>query len=557
MPTTETHTIQTAKLQLHFANRDQAYDRQTEVLNVFKEKVLPELEQEFERFAIPGQVIRLDQLKLNIGNLLPQNLGKSFEEKVIQELRVQLRREVEKAKKALAGGDIQPIVLQRVDQLISFIRLGRLGWEQKAGEFDPVKWMDQVLKEAPEAFQLRLKASLSYQGVAARIVRQFRSDQVDQILDLLRPGLGSLMPELIRSLQAVPVLNTLFDLRGRKPLQFVHEYIFSLAVGPQTLFHGMVQELGLRKDTRIHEQVRSSIPQSISIPLLSTGVLWGLLRNQGGFKSIPVDGADPVPVLERLLPGLLSEVSPDPILRLAAKDPDFANTLLKAIGDSIALPAPPAIGRVLEVAVGNLEEGDRRKEIGEELEVFLELPLEEEAIEDQPLKKVKAEEEYVFLEQAGLVLLNPFLPTLFERMGWVENEAFVGTAERESAVHLLGYLATGRTNLNEAELVLEKLMCGMELEDPLDTVVSFEQTQLDEAEDLLRSAIGYWEKLGKVSPEEFRDTFLAREGKLTPTGDGWHLKIERRSFDILLQFIPWGYGIIRFPWMAKMLHVDW
>lgn len=562
MTSPETHIIQTAKLQLHFANRDQAYDRQTEVLNIFKEKVLPELEQEFERLSIPGQVIRLDQLRLDLGNISPVNLGKEFEEKVIQELRTQLRREISRATVALDDTGMRPLALHRVDQLIQFLRQGRLGWEQKASGFDPVSWLDFVLEHAPQEFCLRLKSALSIQGVRARLVRQFDLNQVDQILDLLRPGLGKLVTQSLAQISAQPLLINLLDLGSRKSQVLIREYFLSLSVGPDQIFRGFIEELGLGLDIDLHKAARSGIGSSQLQGSLVTGLIWSLLRTQGdgGFERIPKSGEGLSSILELLLPRSEGQSDLGPLLAAIDNSSEFGLAFVKAIRVRINSSQGIDLGRIVKDAIADLDaDGANKSELTALLNSLDNVPVEQkENKEENPvLEKAEPNENYIYLEQAGLVLLNPFLPTLFERLGWIENEAFVGVVERELAVHMLGYLATGRVDLNEAELVLEKVMCGMEIDEPIDAEITFTQSQLAEAEELIQSAIDYWEKLGKVNTEEFRNTFLVREGKLSPAGDGWNLKVERRSFDILLQFIPWGYGIIRFPWMNKMLHVDW
>jgi hypothetical protein len=87
--------------------------------------------------------------------------------------------------------------------------------------------------------------------------------------------------------------------------------------------------------------------------------------------------------------------------------------------------------------------------------------------------------------------------------------------------------------------------------------VALPENVLAEAETLVQSAVHYWDKLGKVSTESFRQTFLQREGVLRPTASGWQLKVNRTGVDILFEFMPWGYGIVRLPWMRTLLSVDW
>ena len=48
-----------------------------------------------------------------------------------------------------------------------------------------------------------------------------------------------------------------------------------------------------------------------------------------------------------------------------------------------------------------------------------------------------------------------------------------------------------------------------------------------------------------------------RRGALRPHEEAWRLTVEPGPFDMLLDRIPWGYGLLKLPWMAQVLHVDW
>ena len=74
---------------------------------------------------------------------------------------------------------------------------------------------------------------------------------------------------------------------------------------------------------------------------------------------------------------------------------------------------------------------------------------------------------------------------------------------------------------------------------------------------LLQSVISQWKVLGNTSIEGLRESFLRREGVLE-----WHeeqtlLRVSPKSFDMLLDSIPWTINLLKFPWMDKPLHVNW
>ena len=57
--------------------------------------------------------------------------------------------------------------------------------------------------------------------------------------------------------------------------------------------------------------------------------------------------------------------------------------------------------------------------------------------------------------------------------------------------------------------------------------------------------------------EELRGSFFIREGKLKTADLGWHLTVETMGYDMLMNTLGWGLSPIQYPWMEKMLWVDW
>jgi hypothetical protein len=162
--------------------------------------------------------------------------------------------------------------------------------------------------------------------------------------------------------------------------------------------------------------------------------------------------------------------------------------------------------------------------------------------------------EGVFIDCAGVVLLHPFLPRLFERLGLVADDRLL---QPDRALALLHFLATGQSSAPEHALVLSKLLCGMEPSDLAGAPVELSEADRTEAEDLLQAAIAYWPAIGQTTLDGFRGNFLVRPGKLSKRGDDDLLQIEKQGWDILLGQLPWSIGVVRLPWMRRMLWVEW
>ncbi len=163
----------------------------------------------------------------------------------------------------------------------------------------------------------------------------------------------------------------------------------------------------------------------------------------------------------------------------------------------------------------------------------------------------------LYVNQAGLVLLHPFLRFYFEAVGLCSGESFQDESTQQMAIYLLHYLATKQTNVPEYELVLPKLLCGWSLNEPV-VQVDLPDTALREGENLLQTAIDYWDVLKSTSPDGLREGFLQREGKLTRSGENnWKLQVEQQAIDVLLSRLPWGLSMVKLPWMDGLLIVEW
>lgn len=161
----------------------------------------------------------------------------------------------------------------------------------------------------------------------------------------------------------------------------------------------------------------------------------------------------------------------------------------------------------------------------------------------------------IYIDNAGMVLLHPFLPRFFDTLGISIGEEIV---QPDRALSLLHYLATGQITAPEYELVLPKVFCQVPLSTPVRADIEFTENEISEAAALLDAVIKHWEVLQNTTPDGLRGTFLVRPGKLSLKEDGdWLLQVESRTFDVLLEHLPWGISMIKLPWMKNMLWVEW
>lgn len=161
------------------------------------------------------------------------------------------------------------------------------------------------------------------------------------------------------------------------------------------------------------------------------------------------------------------------------------------------------------------------------------------------------------LRNAGIVLLHPFLTSLFSRLGLLDNGQFFDDNTRIKAVYLMCYSVYGTLSLLDSNLILLKVLAGLDLTVSLPPISEIGDNEKETIGIMLSAVINHWTSIGNTSVEGLRESFLQREGKLEDKEDYYELNVDNKAYDILLQCIPWNFSIIKFPWMAKTIRVNW
>jgi hypothetical protein len=162
------------------------------------------------------------------------------------------------------------------------------------------------------------------------------------------------------------------------------------------------------------------------------------------------------------------------------------------------------------------------------------------------------------IDGAGMMLLWPFLETLFSRLGLLTQERLFGDeAQRQRAMALLGFLVDGDGDPPEWRLTLAKLLCGTLPQAPYGLEAPLSDAERAEAEALLQAVLDHADgRLGDDSAA-LRQDFLQRPGLLSARPGAWVLQVERRPGDEVLDGLPWSWSWIRLPWMDDLLQVVW
>jgi hypothetical protein len=124
-------------------------------------------------------------------------------------------------------------------------------------------------------------------------------------------------------------------------------------------------------------------------------------------------------------------------------------------------------------------------------------------------------------------------------------------------IYLLNYLGNGNMQSKEYQLVLEKLLCGMPIQEPLEAAPEFTNAETIESEELLHSVLEHWKQLKNTSLNGLRESFFKRDGIITPKENNWLLRVERKTLDVLVDSIPWGFSTVSLPWNKYIIFTEW
>ncbi|MBO7414221.1 MAG: hypothetical protein J6U20_11290, partial [Fibrobacter sp.] len=163
----------------------------------------------------------------------------------------------------------------------------------------------------------------------------------------------------------------------------------------------------------------------------------------------------------------------------------------------------------------------------------------------------------ILVKDAGLVLVGAYVPTLFKKLEYIAEGAFVSEQARLKACRLLRYIVFGDLP-SDGLYFLGNYFCGLPWNFRIPKEIVLDDNEKKIAESLVMSIIENWKAIGHVSIDGFRGTFLHREGKIEKeTDEEIYLKVKQGPFDMLLDRLPWSYSMLKFKWHKKLLSTIW
>ncbi len=161
-----------------------------------------------------------------------------------------------------------------------------------------------------------------------------------------------------------------------------------------------------------------------------------------------------------------------------------------------------------------------------------------------------------YIQNAGLILIHPFIKLLFEHCELIDPKT-QQLIDPELCAHLLHYIATGKINAPEYDMIFEKFLCNIPMHQSINRHIKLSRKHKSQAKNVIESVQHNWAPMKKSSAALLQNEFFQRPGKLTIMDSDNTLIVERKTQDILLEKLSWGIGLVKLPWQKKFIFVNW
>lgn len=594
--TQDKHIIKRQVIEVQIASQLDNIEVQERVAKIYNQKVISLLDNFLTERSLQGYNGKIDHLELDLGLINIENLESSFVDKVESELKNKLSKlrsvidivDVKEENSTTKNTDL--------DLVVYYLRTGSFPWWAQEASYTILdKAFDNVLEKNASATVNLILTLCKDKSILRRLVYTFNDQILEKFLDIILPSKSESSRNLHSALEsradrnfsaskcrenswcALIQLCLSADASGRNSSKKVVEILSRflddnkisaarsklLSDNPEIIRTlNQVYDLNLeafpaKEFEKAYErfgQIQKSAESifNLSHPLNLKKYLdevsnYFLFLKKGGW------------IGERLLKEDLSQLNIY-LLKVQSSLSGLPNIELSMEQDK------QAVGEILK---------DIDKHLGQIKSVLKTIhndnllttpPLKEDIhwneaifrdLDRKPFDDFSTSDK-IYIQNAGLVLLWPFLSRFFENLELLNDKAFVDERAAEKACLMLQYLPEGQAeNIFEAHLPLNKVLCGIELEQPVNTQVSIDAEEAEACDDFLKAVIGNVPLWKNVSLTGFRQAYLKREGALGTRDGNWLLQVKREAYDVMVDKLPWPVQVVRLPWMEHVIFVEW
>jgi hypothetical protein len=565
MDSVPAHIIRRQILEFRGVREADARQLQEDAGKLFREKILPLLDRYLSEHS-PGDVIhRIDLLELDIGTVFRNNLEEDFVKKIIQQLEIYFQPQPSSDSNFKAEKEEIPDEKSHLQIFSFFIETGSLPWWADFKDKDPVKEsLDFLIRKEESALRHLMYRWVRQPDALKRIVIQTGFPKWAELaatnIDWTGEELTFMLSQLMDLLKKISPWNNypkhkLEETLGLKLLpwaflsprktqattDFWSGFLIQLTAGQPVKYDDLFAELFLQFEKNKQEQTRQKKQEEQKEDAVT--FLWKGKTSRGSLQTDPFERIKFLLEFKTLTAEkkrqwleYLQKLN-DQVL----EDKDLQIIIQMLEQEEAAEPDKPEI----------TFQSDRREVSG----------LRENPDGQEVLKLVKkdrfSDTDELFVSNAGLVILFPFLNRFFENLNLLDERRFANAAAAHRAVGLLQFLVDGREIPAEHQCGLNKILCGLDAETVLEFGEPVTTEEAEACEILLKAVIANAPILGEMSVDGFRGSFLIRKGILRAGVGAWQLNVERQTYDVVLERFPWNWSIVKLPWMQWAISVEW
>lgn len=598
------HKIKRLVLELQGLREEDAREIQNRIGRLYHSRILPVLDRYLTQLSPNGRQLRIEKLELDLGKV---NMAK-LEVEIINQIETQLRRqlsdftpEVEEQKKERGRRDV-PSESSQWELFQYFVQTGSLPWWVEGKTARPVlESLDYLIEKKPSALIAAMSEWIKRKDYLQRLLRQLPRDRLLQLAGLrikltpasfeasardffhLAARLSARMgvpASRFREEAWLKLLQIAFSQTGpiTDAYSFWEEWIRQLAAVFRVKYERLVGDLQ-KEIAASSETLGSDLPEIVRRLLekefdqassISRGnhIRTNYLQDLSSLwlKDDQLSAKEKTLLKKALMEGKWDSFSLSELKALnhilATNEQirlELAGRWETAIKEQLAKTAlPTALRRGLASWLKNLRE-DAWKPF--EAPGLMQMLTEagrypaSESIEEEAAAFSRGDE--LFIENAGLVILWPYLSRFFESLELIKDKEFVDARAAHRAAGLLQYLADGQPEPLEYLMGFNKILCGLVWSEVLDFGDPITEKEAEECDFLLQAVIANAPILKNMSPDGFRGTFLLRKGMLRSIPEAWELHVERETYDVVLDKFPWSWKVVKLPWLDRVILVEW
>jgi hypothetical protein len=195
------HLIEDLEFDLRFSTEERALQENTRLENYVKGSVMEAIEQVFDDSSMPGEVVRLERLEVDLGTVPIDGLETEMTALVRERLQAALHKhELLPSGEPVSRAQVPAQKQNEVDVLMHFLRTGQLPWYVNRRTIGSVEELaNRVVRQSGEQFARELRSGGSEQ-VIGRLARQVSETSLIGVVRVMVSHESASIERLVRSL---------------------------------------------------------------------------------------------------------------------------------------------------------------------------------------------------------------------------------------------------------------------------------------------------------------------------------------------------------------------